>query len=106
MFRAIKIASSAPTRRLDERLQAFVRATDRGVYDPVARTVKWDLGSVAPGERRSVVWNGIVKEPGKLAFAASLKAGGKGQQEIRCPVKAIAPDGPAMPPTMLPMSDK
>ena len=26
----------------------FVRATDRGVYDPVARTVKWELGSVAP----------------------------------------------------------
>jgi len=84
----------------------FVRATDRGVYDPVARTVKWDLGSVAPGERRSVVWNGIVKEPGKLAFAASLKAGGKGQQEVRCPVKAVAAEGPAMPPTMLPKSDK
>jgi hypothetical protein len=73
----------------------FVRATDRGVYDPVARTVKWDLGNVAPGERRSVVWNGIVKEPGKLSFAASLKAAGKGQKEMQCPVKAIPADEPA-----------
>ena len=75
----------------------FVRATDRGVYDPVARTVKWDLGNVAPGERRSVVWNGIVQEPGQLSFAASLKAGGKEQKDIQCPVKALPVDGPAPP---------
>jgi len=73
----------------------FVRATDRGVYDPVARTVKWDLGPVAPGERRSVVWNGIVKEPGKLSFGANLKAGGKDQKDVQCPVKAVPPDEPA-----------
>ena len=75
----------------------FVRATDRGVYDPVARTVKWDLGTVAPGERRSVVWNGIVKEPGKLSFAASLKAGGKDQKDVQCPVQAVPADDPAPP---------
>jgi hypothetical protein len=72
----------------------FVRATDRGVYDPVARTVKWDLGQVAPGERRSVVWNGIVKEPGKLSFAASLKAGGKDQKDLQCPLKAVPTNEP------------
>lgn len=76
----------------------FVRATDRGVYDPVARTVKWDLGQVSPGERRSVVWNGIVKEPGKLAFGASLKAAGKEQKELHCTVKAIPADVPPPPP--------
>lgn len=75
----------------------FVRATDRGVYDPVARTVKWDLGQVAPGERRSVVWNGIIKEPGKLSFAASLKAAGQEQKDLQCPVKAIPGDEPAPP---------
>jgi hypothetical protein len=75
----------------------FVRATDRGVYDPVARTVKWDLGNVAAGERRSVVWNGIIKEPGKLSFAASLKAGGKEQKDVQCPVKAVPADEPAPP---------
>ena len=76
----------------------FVRATDRGVYDPVSRTVKWELGEVAPGERRSVVWNGIVKEPGKLAFGANLTAGGKEQTELKCPVKALPPaDGPTLP---------
>lgn len=75
----------------------FVRATDRGTYDPVARTVKWDLGEVRPGERRSVVWNGIVKEPGKLTFGANLVAGGKEQKEIKCPVKAVAAEGPTLP---------
>jgi hypothetical protein len=73
----------------------FVRATDRGVYDPITRTVKWDLGQVAPGERRSVVWNGIVKEPGKLTFAASLKAAGKDQKEVQCPLKAVPANEPA-----------
>jgi uncharacterized repeat protein (TIGR01451 family) len=73
----------------------FVRATDRGVYDPVTRTVKWDLGQVAPGERRSVVWNGIIKEPGKLSFAASLKAGGKEQKDLQCPLKAVPGEEPA-----------
>jgi uncharacterized protein DUF11/transglutaminase superfamily protein len=77
----------------------FVRATDRGVYDPVARTVKWELGEVRPGERRSVVWNGIVKEPGKLMFGANLMAGGKEQKELKCPVKAVAGDGPRLPDT-------
>ena len=75
----------------------FVRATDRGTYDPVARTVKWDLGEVRPGERRSIVWNGIVKEPGKLTFGANLTAGGKEQREMKCPVKAVAADGPSLP---------
>jgi uncharacterized repeat protein (TIGR01451 family) len=75
----------------------FVRATDRGTYDPVARTVKWDLGEVRPGERRSVVWNGIVKEPGKLTFGANLIAGGKEQKEIKSTVKAIPADGPTLP---------
>jgi uncharacterized repeat protein (TIGR01451 family) len=76
----------------------FVRATDRGVYDPVARTVKWDLGEVGPGERRSVVWNAVIKEPGKLSFGANLTAAGKEQKEIRCPVKAVSPDaGPSLP---------
>lgn len=75
----------------------FVRATDRGVYDPVARTVKWDLGNVAPGERRAVVWNGIIKEPGKLSFAASLKAAGKDQKAMECPLKAVPADAPAPP---------
>jgi hypothetical protein len=80
----------------------FVRATDRGVYDPVARTVRWELGNVAAGERRSVVWNGVVKEPGKLSFAASLKAAGKAQKDLQCPVKALPPDEPAP----LPKGDK
>jgi uncharacterized repeat protein (TIGR01451 family) len=75
----------------------FVRATDRGVYDPVARTVKWDLGEVSPGERRSVVWNAIVKEPGKLTFGANLSAAGKEQKELKCPVKAVAADGADQP---------
>lgn len=73
----------------------FVRATDRGVYDPVTRTVKWDLGPVAPGERRSVVWNGIIKEPGKLSFGANLKAGGKEQKELQCPLKAVPGEEPS-----------
>jgi uncharacterized repeat protein (TIGR01451 family) len=73
----------------------FVRATDRGIYDPVARTVTWDLGSVAPGERRAVVWNGIVKEPGKSSFAANLKSAGKEQTDLMCPVKAVPTDDPA-----------
>lgn len=77
----------------------FVRATDRGTYDPVTRTVKWDLGEVKPGERRSVVWNGIVKEPGKLSFGANLMAGGKEQKDLKCPVKAVAGDGPTLPET-------
>jgi hypothetical protein len=76
----------------------FVRATDHGVYDPVARTVKWDLGSVAAGERRSVVWNGIAKGPGKLSFGANVSAGGKPHREMTCPVKAVPADEPPPPP--------
>jgi uncharacterized repeat protein (TIGR01451 family) len=72
----------------------FVRATDRGVYDPIARTVKWDLGSVGPGERRSVVWNGIAKGAGKHSFAASVSAGGKPHRDLTCPVKALPADEP------------
>ena len=70
----------------------FVRATDRGTYDPVSRTVKWDLGEVGPGERRSVVWNAVIKEPGKLSFGANLTAAGKEQKEMRYGLKAVPSD--------------
>ena len=37
----------------------FVRATDRGVYDPITRTVKWDLGQVAPGSGGRLCGTGL-----------------------------------------------
>jgi Domain of unknown function DUF11/Transglutaminase family, C-terminal ig like domain len=70
----------------------FLRATDRGVYDPVARTLKWDLGPIAPGEKRWVVWDGLIKEPGKLTIATNLKSAGKEQRDVQTPLTATATD--------------
>jgi hypothetical protein len=68
----------------------FVRATDRGAYDTATRTVRWDLGSVKPGEKRGVVWNGLSTTTGHWTYPAVLVVDGKVQSEVTCTVRAIA----------------
>jgi hypothetical protein len=68
----------------------FVRATDRGTYDADARTVRWDLGPVRPGEKRGVVWNGTATAAGQWACPAVLVVDGKVHGEVVCTVRAVA----------------
>ncbi|HVK14664.1 MAG TPA: hypothetical protein VM597_38350 [Gemmataceae bacterium] len=69
---------------------AFVRATDRGTFDAATRTVKWDVGTIRPGEKRGVVWNGMMTAAGHWACPAVLVVDGKVQSEVTCTVKAVA----------------
>jgi len=52
----------------------FVTASDRGIYQPVTRTVQWLIEDLAPGETRSVAVRVQGKTPGQFPKEVSARA--------------------------------
>jgi uncharacterized repeat protein (TIGR01451 family) len=67
----------------------FVRATDNGAYDPVTRTLTWNLGEMKAGARRELAWNGVAQAAGDLKAMIRLTAGQQLRQEITWATRGV-----------------
>jgi uncharacterized repeat protein (TIGR01451 family) len=91
---------------------AFVRASDGGVYAAATHSLYWDLGTLRPGDKRTLAWNGVARtageQPCRIKLVAGLKATRQmtwqttvaraGLQQAAAAVTAPAGSAPAPPP--------
>ncbi len=76
---------------------AFVRASDGGVYAAATHSLYWDLGTLRPGEKRTLVWNGVARTAGEQACRIKLAAGLKATRQLTWQT-TVARAGPEQPP--------
>jgi uncharacterized repeat protein (TIGR01451 family) len=75
---------------------AFLQAGDHAAYDAENHAIIWNLGDLGAGEKRTVTWTGVAKEPGDLVWRATLCTGEKALEPATWTIKVAR--GTTLPP--------
>jgi uncharacterized repeat protein (TIGR01451 family) len=70
---------------------SFARASDNAVYVPDSHAIRWDLGTLRPGESRTLVWNGTATKVGDLKCNLTVLGGARQLRELHWTTRVAQP---------------
>jgi uncharacterized repeat protein (TIGR01451 family) len=71
---------------------SFVKGSDNARYDADTHSVLWDLGEVGPGRKKTVLVDGVVRQPGAQQCQVVLTAGQNRLKRVTWTTKVLAPE--------------